>query len=653
MNAPDTHIDTLRARVPADAAQAARLRLSAQLGGANLHPPGLAPAQVLLVRTLSDPDPGRLDSAAGGAMIDPSWERAVRDALGDCLHRAVRPTKGRVPPAAEAVLFRDRAEAWACWSRLQIERPRAASVPWWVRSLEASTDLPASSPGRSPNLATAWRGHARRVPAIVRLLADWQAVAEVSSRLTEAEAEAVLRAVCPHFDVPIPSAAEGPAEEQVSALQAPSRDGDERRQHTPQPPRTFGATPAEATGDTPPWARVVRRATGARWADALAGQAPAHRELLGVALTLIDSPATARSGSFRSAWRAWRRRARGPNDGRGRRDASGRALLDRRGEEVVAPEHRGPTVDPTADHSASGTGATIEEDRPSRDGAASGDQRRAGERRPTDSGPSWDAYATTELGGVLYLVNVLDALDLPSAATVPPIGEHVGAWAVLEVLGRALLGATDEHLCPDDPLWRVLATLDGRSVDSPPGRALDETTEAPVAFRLPPSWMEAPHIDSPVQGRWTVTDGRVLVWTGLGCVADLSAADDPATQAREAWARYPNTGRLLRAESAGSMPLAPAPEHCGSALARWAARVAPFVRSRIAAALGVEEGHTGGPADLVREAGNVYTTDTHVDLVLPLGAARLDVRAAGLDRSPGWWAAGGRVVRFHFRESDV
>jgi hypothetical protein len=49
----------------------------------------------------------------------------------------------------------------------------------------------------------------------------------------------------------------------------------------------------------------------------------------------------------------------------------------------------------------------------------------------------------------------------------------------------------------------------------------------------------------------------------------------------------------------------------------------------------------------------VYATDTHVDLVLPLGAARLDVRAAGLDRSPGWWAAGGRVVRFHFRESDV
>ncbi|MFB6249463.1 MAG: hypothetical protein ABEL97_12930, partial [Salinibacter sp.] len=58
-------------------------------------------------------------------------------------------------------------------------------------------------------------------------------------------------------------------------------------------------------------------------------------------------------------------------------------------------------------------------------------------------------------------------------------------------------------------------------------------------------------------------------------------------------------------------------------------------------------------ADLFRADGRLYTTDVNVDLVLPLDAARIDARVAGLDRSPGWWPAGGRIVRFHFRETDV
>jgi len=295
--------------------------------------------------------------------------------------------------------------------------------------------------------------------------------------------------------------------------------------------------------------------------------------------------------------------------------------------------------------------------------ALNGD-RRAAEPETTPEGegeePSWeDAYAATALGGVFYLVNVLDALDLPDAAATPPVGEHVGAWAVLEALARALLGPDDDTLRPNDPLWRVLATLDGRGPDVPAGRALDEA----AGYRMPPAWLEAPRVDAPVRGRWTVKDGWLRVWTDFGCVVDLEAVDDPAAQAEVEWEQLPNPGRLRRAELPDAMPRAPAPDACAPTLARWAARAAPYVRHRLAAALGVEAPRSddttaGGEAaewvaNLFAVDARLYTTDLNVDLMYPLDAADLDARVAGLDQSPGWWAAGGRIVRFHFQDFEV
>ena len=298
-----------------------------------------------------------------------------------------------------------------------------------------------------------------------------------------------------------------------------------------------------------------------------------------------------------------------------------------------------------------------EDDLPPVDDLALNGDRRAAEPETTPESegeePSWsDPYAATALGGAFYLINVLDALDLPAAAETPPVGEHVGAWAVLEALARALLGPDEDTLRPNDPLWRVLATLDDRRPDSPTGRALDEEADAPDAYRMPPAWLETPPVESPVDGHWAVTDDRLRVWTDLGCVADLEATDDPAAQAETAWDQLPNTGRLRRGDSPDAMPRALVPDACAPALARWAARAAPYVRHRLAA-LSVEGEESDWVADLFAVDARLYTTDLNVDLVCPLDAADLDARVAGLDRSPGWWAAGGRIVRFHFRDSEV
>jgi hypothetical protein len=614
------------------------------LGGADLHPPGLAPSQVLLVRELSDPEPGRLGIENAGAMLDRTWERAARDALADCLRRAVRPTNGRVPPDAEAVLFDDAAEAWACWARARVAGASSVAAPWWTESLETSSDAPASPAGRSPSMAAVGRARPRLVPALIAHLAAWDVAVQVVGQMAEPEAETVLRAVCDAFDVAGPLAPEGSTgrsdDEAPSSHAEPSVADDQSR--------TEEETPVEARSDTapgpsdgPPWASFIEGVGGAGLADALAEQSSAHRQLLGVALALYERPSAVRSSDFQSAWEAWRTTVD--------RSSTDRSSPQVRREEPGAtgePEERSTEMlDRISDEPESGALADRE---------GTEHSGRSSREEHAEDKPSWnDPYAATALGGVFYLVNVLNSLGLPAAAATPPVGEHVGAWAVLEALARALLGPDEDTLRPNDPLWRVLATLDDRLPDTPAGRAFDEKADAPDAYRMPPAWLETPPVESPVDGHWAVTDDRLRVWTDLGCVADLEATDDPAAQAETAWDQLPNTGRLRRGDSPDAMPRALVPDACAPALARWAARAAPYVRHRLAAALSVEGEESDWVADLFAVDARLYTTDLNVDLVCPLDAADLDARVAGLDRSPGWWAAGGRIVRFHFQDSEV
>jgi hypothetical protein len=75
----------------------------------------------------------------------------------------------------------------------------------------------------------------------------------------------------------------------------------------------------------------------------------------------------------------------------------------------------------------------------------------------------------TVCGGVLYLINLMRALDIP--ASYEPgwaLASSLSPWAVLELLGRALLGPAGAAVA-DDPLWPALAALDGRPAGELPG----------------------------------------------------------------------------------------------------------------------------------------------------------------------------------------
>ena len=82
-------------------------------------------------------------------------------------------------------------------------------------------------------------------------------------------------------------------------------------------------------------------------------------------------------------------------------------------------------------------------------------------------------------------------------------------------------------------------------------------------------------------------------------------------------------------------------------LARWTSRLAIYVEARLRRVLALTPDE---PIDetLIRRRARVFVSPTHVDVVLRLAELPIDVRIAGLDRTPGWIPATGRHVALHF-----
>jgi hypothetical protein len=199
----------------------------------------------------------------------------------------------------------------------------------------------------------------------------------------------------------------------------------------------------------------------------------------------------------------------------------------------------------------------------------------------------------TQLGGVLYLINLMARLDLPACFEADwGLASQVGAWGVLEVLGRALLEHNSERW-DADLLWAALADLDGRASDSLPGQSF----RGSHSLHLPTGW-PVPAFDDAVHDRLA----------------------------------------------------SPLLEGLNPDLIRWLALALPTIRWLLGQALSP----AAPPAlDLERtlllHPGHLYVTSTHVDLVMRLDDILLPVRLAGLDRNPGWLPDFARVVTFHFK----
>ena len=623
MSVPALQIGTLRVRGAGEKFPAGHLRLSHLLNTADWHPAGLPPSAVLVVRRLADPLPGRLARAQHAVRVDAAWEMALRRALEALGRRAARPQQGLIPGAPEAVLFADEAEMLACLL-LAHERGVAATA-WWAKALgkmAASTAMLVTRLVQQPHL----------IPAVFGHLAHWRKAADILAPLPAGQTRALLNAVVEQYQLPGVLFPAGPPGGKPDAGMRP------------RPAQSRPATPG---GSSPPWTGIAGgdvAATLSPEQQALLGLCLVLQARPALAFTTtfqqqwqdwrrnsqtpVSQPTAPPPGTKTAA-----PALRPPR----------RAVPDEHPAGVVPAAQGGPGAAPPANSQPSAADGQLaqaaEPDARQRNSAAPAGQKdssppetmarvlppRSPARpgltataskddsaaaRPViapgaDVGPpagaavptvddeaerySWATNGVeTSLGGVLYLLNLMRVLNLPASGEPGwGLAGQVGAWGVLELLGRALLGPAGASYAAD-PLWRVLAGLDGRPPDTLPGADYENEGDG----SLPAGWREA-------AGSW-------------------SAAESP----------------LLR----GAHP----------ELQRWLAFAVPTCRRRLQQALRLRTDADLADA-LLLVPGRVFITRSHVDLVMDLNAISLPVRRAGLDANPGWLPACGRVVTFHYR----
>ncbi|HKG95555.1 MAG TPA: hypothetical protein VKA84_26825, partial [Gemmatimonadaceae bacterium] len=84
----------------------------------------------------------------------------------------------------------------------------------------------------------------------------------------------------------------------------------------------------------------------------------------------------------------------------------------------------------------------------------------------------------------------------------------------------------------------------------------------------------------------------------------------------------------------------------GAGLRSWLDELAATLESRAAPALGVPAG--GALAFLCARPGEVTLTALRLRAHFALAEHPIEIRAAGLDRDPGWVPAAGRAISFHY-----
>ncbi|HLO03158.1 MAG TPA: hypothetical protein VK191_08625, partial [Symbiobacteriaceae bacterium] len=601
----------LAGRLAGDAG-AHRLRLTHLLERVETRPPGRPPSAILLVRSLG--------SLPGGSELGPlsgpgsgRLESALQARLAESWAKALRPRQGQVPPGVTEIWFLDEAEFLAFLALGRRDR-------WWWEALP-------DPGGLFPLLA----GRPEALPGALLHLIEWGEAGRVLTQLSLPEARRLLDQLRSTFRLPVPTGPAlessrsvwtapapwepvaltpsllqrlGPERGQllrmaVAVLRAPAvlrrwgevvlaeaRPAPSIREDEPEQMERLGATPA-AVGPEP---AAQRRSGEPVQPTQLPEPLRSSQVVDPVQPTALDHSAapadridpTRRSGSIeppRSAGRpasqasvpqaTWQERP-------GQQAAPGAQPPF-----AVAPGGTAQTDRPPGAESGRGAPSETAEQAPQ---PAVGSPRVHGQpEAPTVSSTQLEPIATAEssaprraerspdqpiqtaLGGVLYLLNLLAHHDLPQRDEPTwRLASGLGAGGLLRILAGPLLPETGR-----DPLWALLAELDGTDPDQPLGAGLVQPPETSPAACLAP-WF-APSGDS--------------IQTLFG---------QPLAPALRAWMRQ------------GLPPLLTT---LTAAIGEPADRLAPYLRL----------------------PGRLWLTQTHLDLELSVDQIALPIRLAGLD----------------------
>jgi len=637
-------VSRLRVVSPGDDALAVQLRVSNLLGASWLEPSGLPPSAIVVIRKLVDPLPGRLPLRGLAGRPPLVWEQAVSAAIDRLVRRAARPALGAVPADAQAVIFVDISEWLACLAADWLKGLVASR--WWWRDLLRRVD-----PGRA--LLSAWLAAPESVPAALRHLADRRQVVDFARALTDDFARALIDAVVLRFGLSRVREALDRVEETPS--DGPHRESETQVEGSPARPR-ISSQAAYGPGSPP---RLARAPEGAS-----AGLGLPARALLGIGLTLARATAEARTPSFAHALHRWLAAISHHETGYA-------AGVDH---EFIAEEPRpgstmtsgvdvkagdGPSESFTADAEPSAADAAPPAASDSPAAAASVPPPvsepeglgRAEDGDPGSSGPDIRPLieevrapilseddgpmvvpVVTEFGGLFFLINLAVFLGLYGDFSTPAEpGIALDLWDFVALVGLRLVG---EPLRVD-PVWPLLARLAVRDEWEPPGQDFDPGNE----WRLPPEWLAA--FPKPSDWVWDYNGDRLRVRHAEGfLVLDVPlGAGAVECRLEEEMRAYPAV--QLRP---GHVPSAEAE---GPPVERWLDRLLPYVRTRLARALGASETESVGWT-LCQARARIFVTADRLDVMLPLQEHPIAIRLAGLDRDPGWVPAAGRFVAFHF-----
>jgi len=618
-----------------------RVRSESLLRSLQLQPPGLPERAILIVRRMEL------------ARVDGTIVQRTRAALADLRRRAARPLAGPVEASADAVLFGDEAELLTCLTSDLLHG--TARGRWYWQEILSARSAEGAGPGAA--LAAAWISRARWLPATLARLPE-PVTHQAVSLLSWPDVSRVLRAMLGEFGV----------DEQPLAL-------------PPSGPPTCVAIRREPAD--PPWRR---------WLPATTLQ-PNTEALLGVALSLHHAPALVRRPVYAERLAAWWSSADeatgrlvrpaeaphpratlrglptrgvpqvetprlGPLYGAAQPSAASPSMA--RPGAARSPSSRPSRIDPGAEPpvprfptsvprtetaaaqttvpAASGIAAPEPADAPrlATPGRLRPSRSRANKRPSPEPIASSDVAdlgspmsapegIATGLASLLFLVNFVVWLDTEEGPPLPT------GWALVELLGRHLLSARLPDFA-DDPLWDILAELDGRRPGIPP----DVELEATAPLRLPRAWLRRwPPPGRTYIARWDSDRLTVRHLEAGFVVADVPCPANRAAEVAAAEAaRLEDADVIVGGSVAGAAPI---PER------RFGEAVGAFVswllRSR------------GIAVSSLMSPGLVRVTSTHIDVVLSLETVDLAVRVAGLDRDPGWVPLLGRIVLFHFLEA--
>ncbi len=670
-----TTIGTLKVRGTDADGPALRLAISHQLESADFTSPELSPSAILVVRRFSDPLPRRLAAERGLVGVDGGWERSAQAALSDLYRRAERPNQGLLTGDPEAVLFGDEAELLACLA-LDVSHGNALTHWWWQVYLKS---MPLWL-GRSHCVKKILCDRPRYIPSVFSLLNGWGKVLPFLQAMERNDTFAVLQAMADThalgiFATGLQAALHDSARNSAGQKSAsPTQQSLEMAHPKTAGPDDSFVQPFEEANYSAPWRRIIGQVVPV---EILPIEQAA---LLGIALSLYKAPNLVRRVAFQEEVLDWWRlqenftlnkavKRQNVNSVRQQQEKPFKTKLSQAVETQTGDIRKNPAIErpyPEDRHEPEAENAEhlhitheiFVEDQSVTSSIEEVPQDFAEMRvdRSTESFPLSDFGSEsirTGLGGVLYLINLMQQLKLPECFESDwYLASQLGSWGTLEALARALLSNADTEWL-NDPLWHALARLDNREPGVLPGNRF----MGAIRYYLPPTWWALLSEQEKPMVFWATRKKQLRIWSDLGFVLVDRSEQNNVTKDYISTTLHPyfksvRSVKVLRCAYSDA-PVnhfkTPCLEGMSSTLLDWLALVVPFIRFYLASTL-----HPGSKdiSELGKSVftypGNLYVTSCHVDLIMTLDSISLPIRRAGMDCNPGWLADFGRVISFHF-----